>query len=165
ELIEGDPEVLRSTAGTLESRLGEVTAIASEHDDLAGTARGPNTIFVFDIGGVRVAHFGDFGQAELRNEQARAIAAGDMLIAPVGAGPTMGGSHAARIVERIGPRWAVPMHYRSEAVDFLARADEFLAAFGDERVVRLDAAELDTESLPAADAPIAVVPSVPAAVK
>lgn len=66
EAIDGEPHTLRSTAGTLESPLGEVTAVASEHDDAAGTERGPNTIFVFELDGVRVCHMGDFGQDELR---------------------------------------------------------------------------------------------------
>ena len=71
--IGGDPVILRSTAGTLESPLGTVTAIASEHDDQAGVARGPNTIFAFELDGHRVCHFGDFGQRALRDEQAAAI--------------------------------------------------------------------------------------------
>ena len=62
EAISGDPHVVRSTAGRFETPVGDVVAIASEHDDAAGTARGPNTIFVFTLDGVRIAHFGDFGQ-------------------------------------------------------------------------------------------------------
>ena len=73
EAISGDPTILRSTAGKLESPLGEVVAVASEHDGAAGTERGPNTIFVFDLDGIRVCHFGDFGQSALRDEQATAI--------------------------------------------------------------------------------------------
>jgi L-ascorbate metabolism protein UlaG (beta-lactamase superfamily) len=69
EAIGGSPEVIRSTAGTLESPLGEVVAVASEHDDATGTRRGPNTIFVFSLDGLRVCHMGDFGQASLRPEQ------------------------------------------------------------------------------------------------
>jgi L-ascorbate metabolism protein UlaG (beta-lactamase superfamily) len=42
-----------------------VVGVASEHDEAAGTERGPNTIFVFELDGVRVAHFGDFGQAAM----------------------------------------------------------------------------------------------------
>ena len=87
EAIGGDPAILRSTAGTLESPLGEVIAIASEHDEQAGTERGPNTIFVFELDGLRVCHFGDFGQRALREEQAAAIGAVDLLILPVGGGP------------------------------------------------------------------------------
>ncbi len=41
EAIGGDPAVLRSTAGRLESPIGEILAVASEHDQAAGTERGP----------------------------------------------------------------------------------------------------------------------------
>src|SRR5207248_1086253 len=70
EVVGGDPFVLRSTAGRLESPVGEIVAVASEHDPSAGTERGPNTIFSFELSGVRVCHFGDFGQSSLRPEQA-----------------------------------------------------------------------------------------------
>ena len=90
EFVGGDPTILRSTAGRLESPLGEVVAIASEHDEAAGTERGPNTIFVFTLDGIRVAHFGDFGQRSLRDEQADAIGHVDLLFLPVGDGPTIG---------------------------------------------------------------------------
>src|SRR5436305_6793821 len=52
--VGGEPAVLRSTAGRLESPLGEVVAVASEHDD--GAARGPNTIFRFQLDGLAVWH-------------------------------------------------------------------------------------------------------------
>ena len=39
EAIGGSPHILRSTAGTFETPLGEIVAIASEHDDAAGTLR------------------------------------------------------------------------------------------------------------------------------
>ena len=84
EAIGGSPAVIRSTAGTLESPVGEVVAVASEHDEVAGTQRGPNTIFVFTLDGLRIAHFGDFGQTALRDEQADAIGQVDLAFVPVG---------------------------------------------------------------------------------
>jgi hypothetical protein len=48
-VVGGDPAILRSTAGKLDSPVGEVVAVASEHDQAAGTERGPNTIFVFSL--------------------------------------------------------------------------------------------------------------------
>lgn len=44
EAVGGDPVTLRSTAGRLNSPIGEVLGIASEHDEVAGTARGANTL-------------------------------------------------------------------------------------------------------------------------
>ena len=127
EAITGDPHVVRSTAGRFETPVGEVVAIASEHDEEAGTSRGPNTIFVFTLDGVRVCHFGDFGQTTLRPEQREAIGPVDLLFLPVGGGPTIGADQAAEITRALEPRWVVPMHYRTPAIDFLDTADAFLA--------------------------------------
>jgi len=159
EAVGGDPMILRSTAGKLESPIGEVVAIASEHDEAAGTERGPNTIFVFELDGVRVAHFGDFGQSELRPEQAAAIGEVDLLILPVGGGPTIGAEGAAAIIERLAPRWVVPMHYRTSRIGFLETADAFLERHPD--VHRLGSATFDTGELPTAEGPLVVVPAAP----
>jgi L-ascorbate metabolism protein UlaG (beta-lactamase superfamily) len=159
EAIGGDPAILRSTAGTLASPIGEVVAIASEHDARAGTERGPNTIFVFELDGLRVCHFGDFGQSALREEQATAIGAVDLLFLPVGGGPTLDGEQASEIVARLAPRWVVPMHYRSERVDFLETAEAFLTRMP--RVERLHASGFDTAALPPGEQPLAVVPAAP----
>jgi L-ascorbate metabolism protein UlaG (beta-lactamase superfamily) len=159
EVIGGDPAILRSTAGRLESPLGEITAIASEHDEQAGTARGPNTIFVFELDGLRVCHFGDFGQSGLRPEQAEAIGKVDLLIIPVGGGPTIGAEQAALIVERLSPRWVVPMHYRTPRIGFLETADAFLEHSAN--VERLAQSAFETSELPASEGPLVVVPAAP----
>jgi len=146
EAIGGSPQTLRSTAGVFETPIGDVVAIASEHDDVAGTERGPNTIFCFTYDGLRVCHFGDFGQAELRAEQRRAIGDVDVLFLPVGDGPTVGGERAAAIVRELRPRLVVPMHYRTDAVNFLDPPDAFLDALG-ARVEKLDTSALVAEEL------------------
>ncbi len=159
EAIGGDPAVLRSTAGRLESPVGEVIAIASEHDEAAGTERGPNTIFAFDLGGIRVAHFGDFGQAALRPEQAEALEGTELLFIPVGGGPTIGAEAAAEIVEALAPRWVVPMHYRTPSIGFLETEEEFLGLTPN--VVRVGETCFDTADLPDAEGTLVVVPSAP----
>jgi L-ascorbate metabolism protein UlaG (beta-lactamase superfamily) len=142
EAIVGSPQIIRSTAGTFESPIGEVVAVASEHDDVAGTKRGPNTIFRFTLGGLRLCHFGDFGQSQLRAEQHQAIGEVDVLFLPVGGGPTVGGEAAAAIVRALRPRLVVAMHYRTEAVDFLDPPDAFVDALG-ARVERLGESALE----------------------
>ena len=159
EAIGGDPAILRSTAGRLESPLGQVTAIASEHDEQAGTARGPNTIFVFSLDGLRVCHMGDFGQSELRAEQAEAIGQIDLLLIPVGGGPTIGAEQASAIVERLAPRWAVPMHYRTPRIGFLETDEEFVRRSA--HVQRLSDVAFETSELPVEHAPLVVVPAAP----
>jgi L-ascorbate metabolism protein UlaG (beta-lactamase superfamily) len=159
EAIAGEPAILRATAGKLESPIGEVTAVASEHDASAGTERGPNTIFAFDLDGVRVVHFGDFGQRELRPEQAAALEGTELLLLPVGGGPTIGGRTAADIVEALEPRWVVPMHYRTPRIGFLETEEEFVERMP--RVERLQGSGFDTAEVPEAEGTLAVVPAAP----
>jgi L-ascorbate metabolism protein UlaG (beta-lactamase superfamily) len=159
EAVGGDPAILRSTAGRLSSPVGEVTAVASEHDEAAGTERGPNTIFVFELEDLRVCHFGDFGQGGLRDEQAHAIGRLDLLFVPVGGGPTIGAQQAAEIVDRLAPRWVVPMHYRTPRFELLETAEPFLELLS--HVERPPASTFDTQELRVEDAPLAVVPAAP----
>jgi len=159
EAIGGEPATLRATAGTHESPIGEVVGVASEHDQSAGTERGPNTIFVFELDGVRVAHLGDFGQAALRPDQREAIGDVDLVLIPVGGGFTIGAQQAARIVEELSPRWVVPMHYRTPRIGFLETEEEFLGLMP--RVERLDEPHFDTADLPEEEGPITVVPAAP----
>jgi L-ascorbate metabolism protein UlaG (beta-lactamase superfamily) len=159
EAIAGEPATLRSTAGNHESPVGAVVGIASEHDDAAGTQRGPNTIFVFDLDGVRVAHFGDFGQAELRPQQRAALDGIDLLILPVGGGPTIGGAGAADIALDLGAAWVVPMHYRTPRIGFLETEDEFVAAMPE--VERLDSTSFETGDLTRGAGPLVLIPAAP----
>ena len=146
DAIGGEPAIIRARAGTLESPVGEVVGIASEHDAVAGTQRGHNTIYRFALDGTRFCHFGDFGQAALRPEQREAIGDVDVLFLPVGAGPTVAHAAAAHIVRELAPRVTVVMHYGNEAVDFLEPPDGFFHTLGAE-VQRLDASEADLDDL------------------
>lgn len=146
EAANGSPVVLRSTAGTLDSPIGEIVAVASEHDDRAGTQRGPNTIFCFTLDGVRFCHLGDFGQPALRPEQREAIGEVDVVFVPVGGGPTIGGVEAAALVRELAPRLVLPMHFRNEGADFLEPPDAFLEALG-ARVENVDSGEADLDGL------------------
>jgi L-ascorbate metabolism protein UlaG (beta-lactamase superfamily) len=51
EVIKRPSQTVRSVAGTFDTPVGRVTGIASEHDAVAGTQRGANVIYVFEIEG------------------------------------------------------------------------------------------------------------------
>jgi L-ascorbate metabolism protein UlaG (beta-lactamase superfamily) len=159
EAIAGEPHTVRALAGRHETPLGEVLGVASEHDEAAGSERGANTIFVFTVDGVRVAHFGDFGQARLRPEQRAAIGPVDLVFLPVGAGPTIGAEGAAEIAAELRPRWLVPMHYRTHRTGFLEPVDDFLGLM--DRVERLDGPVFETGDLPGGEGSLVVVPAAP----
>lgn len=146
DVIGGEPMVIHAAAGTHGTPIGEVVGVASEHDAVAGTTRGHNTIYCFTLDGTRFCHFGDFGQTALRPEQRAAIGDVDVLLLPVGGGPTVAQDAAAQIVRELAPRATVAMHYGNEAVDFLDRPDGFFAALGVEPK-RLDSSEAAVDEL------------------
>lgn len=146
EAIHGSGQVVRSTAGKFDSPVGEVLAVASEHDQVAGTALGPNTIFRFELDGLAFCHLGDFGQSELRPAQLLALGEPDVLMIPAGGFSTIGGKVAAGVAHALKPRLVVAMHFRTAAIDFLEPPDAFLdAANGDVRL--LASSQFDPEEL------------------
>jgi L-ascorbate metabolism protein UlaG (beta-lactamase superfamily) len=146
EAIGGDPLVL-SQAGVHESPVGEIVGISSEHDAAAGTQRGSNTIFRFALDGTTIAHFGDFGQPALRPEQREALGDVDVVLLPIGGGPTIAPDAAAALVREVRPRLVVPMHYKTPGgLDFLDPPEAFLDALGS-RVERLKPSEAEVEPL------------------
>jgi L-ascorbate metabolism protein UlaG (beta-lactamase superfamily) len=164
EAVGGTPHVLRSRAGTFpDTPVGVVTAVASEHDTEGGTRRGHNVMYAFVIGGLRVAHLGDLGQAAIRDEQVRALGAVDVLFVPAGGGPTIGGTAAASVVRALRPRLVVPMHHGTPLADFLDPPDTFLAALG-ARTVSVDASDADVEAhLGTPDDPVVLLLRAPGA--
>jgi L-ascorbate metabolism protein UlaG (beta-lactamase superfamily) len=159
EIIDGEPTLVRSQAGTHDSPLGDVVAIASEHDEVAGTQNGPNTIVVFTLDGIRVAHFGDFGQAALRPEQRAHLDGIDLLFIPVGGGFTIDGATAATIAKDLAPTWVVPMHYKTPKISFLETEESFVEAMPNTE--RLSSSSFETADLDKADGPLVVVPAAP----
>ncbi|HEX3737143.1 MAG TPA: MBL fold metallo-hydrolase [Solirubrobacterales bacterium] len=159
EVIDGEPALVRSVAGTHSGPLGDVVAIASEHDGAAGTERGPNTIVVFDLDGIRIAHFGDFGQPALRPEQRAHLDGIDLLFLPVGGGPTIDGATATDIALDLGAPWVVPMHYKTDKINFLDTEEAFVEAMP--AAERLSASSFDTADLEKGSGPTAIVPAAP----
>jgi L-ascorbate metabolism protein UlaG (beta-lactamase superfamily) len=160
QMVTGVKQTVRSSAGTIDTQFGPLVGIASEHDAVAGTKRGANVIYVFEMGGMRLCHMGDFGQAELRPEQREAIGTVDLLFVPVGGMATIDGKAAAELVELLDPSWVVPMHYRTPAISFLEPLDGFLGAVKGE-VVALDRSTFDTAEMAPEGGRIIAIPAPP----
>ena len=71
---------------------------------------------------------------------------------------TLDAARAAEVVERLRPRWIVPMHYRTHRVDFLDPVDPFLERM--EHVLCLDGPAFETAELPG-ETPLTIVPAAP----
>jgi hypothetical protein len=72
---------------------------------------------------------------------------------------TIGSSTVAR--RRLNwEAWPVPMHHRTEWIDFLEPVDALLDAFAQDERLLLDGASFETGDLPSRDGPLAVVPTL-----
>jgi len=87
-----------------------VRTVATYHDDKQGAERGKNAIFIFDLGGLRIAHLGDLGH-KLSDDQVKQIGAVDVATIPVGGFYTLDGKGAAEVIGQLKPKIAIPMHY------------------------------------------------------
>ncbi len=103
-------------------------SVPSWHDESEGADRGRNAIFVFETGGLPIVHLGDLGHA-LTQAQIDAIGPVDVLLVPVGGFFTIDAAGATEVVEQLGPRVVIPMHYKTDTstISQLRPVQPFLA--------------------------------------
>ncbi len=136
--VRGNPEAIR---GTAKVKGIEFKGIPTYHDDAKGQQRGKNTIFCFEVDGVRVCHLGDLGHP-LSDKQAAELGSVDILLIPVGGFYTIDAKVAGQLCDKLKPKVIIPMHFRNDKCAFpIAGVDEFLQ--GKEGVSRLDASEVE----------------------
>jgi len=136
--VRGSPEVVR---GTAKVKGIEFKGIPAYHDNTEGKQRGKNTIFCFEVDGIRVCHLGDLGHP-LSDEQVAELASVDILLIPVGGFFTIDAKVAGQLCDKLKPKVIIPMHFRNDKCTFpLAGVDEFLQ--GKEGVSRLDTSEVE----------------------
>ena len=90
-----------------------ITELQGAHDFARGRLRGPNTIFLIEANGVRVAHFGDQG-GPLLPDQKKALKNLDAAMIPTGGILVWEPDEAVRQCEALQPRVIIPMHYKAE---------------------------------------------------
>lgn len=109
-----------------------IETVVSFHDSEQGAKRGQNLIFIITVGGYRLAHFGDFGQASLLPAQLEALNEIDIAFLPVGGFYTIDGKQAASIVHQLEPKVVIPIHYQIPGliIKELSDAEGFFDALG-----------------------------------
>jgi L-ascorbate metabolism protein UlaG (beta-lactamase superfamily) len=135
-LLQGKPRVFRGLTADkkgwvkIVDKVRDITvrSVGVYHDQKRGADLGLDTVFIFETGGVRIAHLGDLGHA-LTDQQISAIGSVDVVLVPVGGGTTIDAQLATYVVDQIRPRLIViPMHFKTEALTSkdLAPVDAFL---------------------------------------
>ena len=140
--VRGNPRVVRG-AGTLEVKGIAIKGIPSYHDEAGGRNRGENTIFCFEVDGIKVCHLGDLGHL-LGDEQVAEISPVDILLVPVGGYYTIDGKVATEVCNQLKPRVIIPMHWNHKwSFHEIASVDVFLE--GKKDVNSSDASEVEFE--------------------
>lgn len=157
-LVKGKPKVIRGLEMggrhwawvNFKQRDVRIRSFTAYHDKVQGKERGLNTIFLFEVSGLRIAHLSDIG--EIPPELTlKALEPVDILLVPVGGVYSIDASEATRIVDRLKPAVAIPMHYRTEATAKWPIADEKPFVEGKPRVKKVgNTVPLRREGLPKA---------------
>ncbi len=149
--VKGRPTVVRGEGVHSASGI-RFQGIASFHDESGGTKRGANTIFAFEIEGIRMAHLGDLGET-LSEEQAEVLSDVEVVFIPVGGHYTIGAGEAAALLNRLPSlRVVIPMHYKTDRLgdDFpIAPVENFAGMVQNIKHIGSSEVALSRESLPA----------------
>ena len=136
-LVRGKPRILRGLTPDkkgwmkIDEKVKDISirSVGVYHDDKKGAEIGLNTVFVFEVGGVRIAHLGDLGHT-LTDQQISTSARWMWCWFRWAAMWTVDARKATEVVDQIRPRLvAIPMHYRTDVLTIkeLATVDGFLA--------------------------------------
>ena len=120
------------------------------HDEKQGSLRGEDTIFLWELGGIKFAHVGDLG-TELSQDQITQTGSVDVLFVPTGGYYTIDARTADKVVSSLNPRVVIPMHYKTPVMgsDFpIAGVDEFLQGKEDVVTVGKNSVTFKKETLP-----------------
>ena len=142
--VKGNPVVIKGP-GVKNAKGITFKGIASFHDEAKGSKRGANTMFAFEIDGVKVCHMGDLGH-DLSEAQIKEVGQVDVLFLPVGGFYTCEPAEASDVAGKIAPKVIIPMHYKTSKVDTaqfgaICGLDEFLK--GRTGVDRRDSSEAE----------------------
>jgi L-ascorbate metabolism protein UlaG (beta-lactamase superfamily) len=145
--VSGNPLVVTGP-GEYEIAGVSIAGIGTYHDSASGSERGINTIYHILIDGINIVHLGDLGHI-LTEEQISQIDAADILMVPVGGGPTIDAEVSAKVVAQLEPSVVIPMHYRIPGLKFdLEEVAAFLKEMGAENVAPIPKLSFTKDKLP-----------------
>lgn len=107
-----------------------IFGIKTYHDKTSGSKRGINIVYIYDIDGLRICHFGDIGHIPSAQQLAE-IGEIDIALLPVGGIFTVNAAEAYEIIKLLKPQITIPMHFETPELKFdLDGIDCFLSEAG-----------------------------------
>lgn len=96
-----------------EPGFARIYSVNTYHDSQNGTWLGKNSVFVFEVAGLRLVHTGDLGHPLGENEIEH-IGQADLLFIPVGGHYTLPYEAILQVIEGLKPAVVIPMHFRTK---------------------------------------------------
>lgn len=127
--VKGQPFIV---SGLGEYEIGGVfiTALQTNSNNSSLELSERNTIYVFDFGGLKIAHLGGVNHIPNQSE-VEELGNVHVLLTPIGGTSTLNAVQAAEIVNMIEPNIVVPMHYMTEtSIIKLDPLNKFLKEMG-----------------------------------
>ena len=103
--------IIRSP-GEYEVKGVRIIGIETDHDSVGGALRGKNTMFIYEMDGMRVLHCGDLGVIPPQ-ETIDKVGHIDVMMVPIGAIYTIDDFEARELANIIKPKVVIPMHYKT----------------------------------------------------
>ncbi|MDQ7779759.1 MAG: MBL fold metallo-hydrolase [Planctomycetota bacterium] len=154
--VRGEPVLLKGKEGIGKRSIKGINIVGVDslhYDKDADKERGYNTIYSFEIAGVRFCHLGDLGR-KLTTKQKSEIGKADVLMIPVGGKVTLDSAAVESMISLFSPRIVLPMHYKTKVMkdeDWpLTTLDDFLKGKKPDLVIRKESntAEVSKSTLP-----------------
>lgn len=143
--LSGSPKVLKSSG---QVKGIQIKGIDTYHDESDGSERGANKAFSFTVDGINICFMGDLGH-QLSSEQIEAIDSVDLLLIPVGGTYTLDAEGATKVVEALGAKLVIPMHFKTDKCDLpIAKVDGFIAQMTNVKKLNVSEVDLSRDKLP-----------------
>lgn len=157
--VQGNPELVKEAA-PVEKKGIKFNGVSTYHDDADGSKRGSNTIFCFEVDGIRVCHLGDLGHP-LGDKEASEIGKVDVVLTPVGGFFTIDAKVATGVCDRLAPKVIIPMHFKNDKCAFpISAVDDFLEGKTGVSKPGVSEVEFKKENLPATTQIVVLEPAL-----
>ncbi len=128
-----------------------IRGIASAHNegDEFRSAGGTNYIFIVDMGGLRIAHFGDIGQDALTPEQLSALGKVDIAITQLSnafSGVDATNKKGFNLMDQVKPKLIIPSHI-DERICVKMAADKWTAYKSSKKFVSISPEDLSDKTV------------------
>ena len=154
--VGGEPKIF-SWPGEYETGGSHFKGIVSFHNSKEDEEQKGNTIFRFELNGIRLCHLGSLG-TKLTPEQLEQVGDVDILFIPVGGKEGVDAKKAKEIIEQIEPRIIIPIAYNTEGNKCgLDAIDPFLKEMGSQASEPLDTFTVKRSELPDDNSKVVVI--------